>query len=66
MPSKPTHGGARPGSGRPSSGRTGITLRLAAETVEALSRMAPTRLEQAALIDSLVSREAARLARKNH
>ena len=56
MTSKPTHGGARPGSGRPSSGRTGVTLSLLNETIGKLETLASTKLEQAKIIDSLVER----------
>jgi hypothetical protein len=56
MPSKPTHGGKRPGSGRPKSGRTGVTLSLLNETIQKLESLAETRLEQADIIDSLVQR----------
>jgi hypothetical protein len=50
------HGGNRPGSGRPKSGRTGVTLSLLNETIEKLESLASTKLEQARLIDSLVQR----------
>lgn len=56
MTDKPTRGGKRPGAGRPATGRKQITLRLSLATVEKLDRLAPTRLEQAALIDYLVRR----------
>jgi hypothetical protein len=39
-----------------SSGRKQITLRLSEATVEKLGRLAPTRIEQAALVDYLVRR----------
>ena len=55
MSANNTHGGKRPGSGRPPSGRKQVTLRLSLSTVEKLDRLAPTRLEQAALIDGLVA-----------
>lgn len=56
MTNKTTHGGSRPGSGRPPSGRKQITLRLSIATVAKLDRLAPTRIEQAALVDYLVRR----------
>lgn len=56
MPSKPTRGGSRPGAGRPASGRKQITLWLSEATIAKLDKHAPTRLEQAALIDYLVRR----------
>jgi hypothetical protein len=56
MKKKPTHGGSRPGSGRPKSGRVQVTLQLAESTVARLDAAAPTRLEQAAIIDYLVRR----------
>lgn len=56
MPSKPTHGGKRPGAGRQPSGRVQVTLQLSAATVERLDAAAPTRIEQAAIIDYLVRR----------
>jgi hypothetical protein len=56
MPSSPTHGGKRPGSGRPPSGRTGVTLSLLNETIGKLETLASTKLEQAKLIDSLVQK----------
>lgn len=52
----PTHGGKRPGSGRPATGRTSITLRLLDTSIEKLVEMAPTRLEQAALVDELLEK----------
>lgn len=56
MTKKPTHGGKRPGSGRPPSGRTGVTLSLLNETIEKLETLASTKLGQAKIIDSLVER----------
>lgn len=56
MPGNTTHGGKRPGAGRPSAGRVQVTLRLSEATVEKLDRLAPTRIEQAALVDYLVRR----------
>ncbi len=50
------HGGNRPGSGRPKSGRTGVTLSLLNETIEKLESLTETKLEQAKLIDSLVQK----------
>lgn len=61
---KPTHGGSRPGSGRPPSGRTSITLRLLDTSIEKLLELAPTRLEQAGLIDELVKNHAGKKIRK--
>lgn len=61
---KPTHGGSRPGSGRPLSGRTSITLRLLDTSIEKLVALAPTRLEQAALVDELVKNHAGKKIRK--
>ena len=55
MPSN-THGGKRPGSGRPTSGRTGVTFSLLNETIEKLEALGETRLDHAKIIDSLVSR----------
>jgi hypothetical protein len=56
MASKPTHGGPRPGSGRPKGDRQQITLMLSAATVSRLDAAAPTRIEQAEIIDYLVRR----------
>lgn len=52
----PAHGGSRPGSGRPPSGRTSITLRLLDTSIEKLVELAPTRLEQAVLVDELLEK----------
>ena len=63
MPGNTTHGGKRPGSGRPPTGRTSITLRLLDTSIERLVSLAPTRLEQAALIDELVKHHAGKKIR---
>lgn len=64
MPSKPTHGGKRPGAGRPPSDRSSITFRLRRETIDALQSLTEDRIEQAALIDSLVKNHAGKKTRK--
>lgn len=61
---KPTHGGHRPGAGRPKSGRKQVTLQLSEETLDRLEAAAPTRIEQAAIIDRLVASEEMRQVRK--
>jgi len=57
---KPSHGGKRTGSGRPPTGRSSITFRLLDASIEKLVELAPTRLEQSALVDELLEKHHAK------